>query len=406
MKPVKKTSRVSAVTKLPSFGDLCEMSDGLAVVWRRNGCTEREMFEFINDEPFILCDVIPALHRLGFTEDEVVRYVPHDSTLARIALAASWFLAFPNKTRSSTLAVPPWILAAFLRRALTRRIATMRNKATRPVHYEAEKVRRRTMAAERRRITRRTTTNPCPSAEDLLNAWRHVRDSKENLVRFGSMIQDLECYVDNSLRFDQAGRIVGRNAGVKGWLREHAPELAEHYTSVIRYKAAAKKLRQIVGLADPTPVVTVLGEAQREADARDRTGRTRMEEECNYGAEKSNDEGSMSHDDARRQNTRADGMGGKDARIKETSRKDTRTKGTGKNGTGDSPPVAVVRARAVYLEVMEGVPDVAARVLARIDALCDPERTDEAATLRSWREKYENAITVRRKDLWWRRLTA
>ena len=170
MKSAKKSSRAAVVTKLPSFGDLCEMSDGLAAVWRRNGCTEREIFEFINDEPFILCDVIPALHRLGFTEDEVVRHVPNDGTRARIVLAASWFLAFPNKIRSSTLAVPPWILAAFLRRALTQRIATMRNKAARPIHYEAEKVRRRAMAAERRRITRRTTTNPCPSADDLMNA--------------------------------------------------------------------------------------------------------------------------------------------------------------------------------------------------------------------------------------------
>ena len=48
----------------------------------------------------------------------------------------------------------------------------------------------------------------------------------------------------------------------------------------------------------------------------------------------------------------------------------------------------MVRARAVYLEAMEGVPDVAARVMTRIDALCDPERTDEAVTLRSWQEKY------------------
>ena len=74
-------------------------------------------------------------------------------------------------------------------------------------------------------------------------------------------------------------------------------------------------------------------------------------------------------------------------------------------GTG-TPPVEVVRARAVYLEVMEGVPDVTARVMARIDALCDPERLDEAATLRSWREKYMREITVRRKESWWRRLTA
>ena len=49
----------------------------------------------------------------------------------------------------------------------------------------------------------------------------------------------------------------------------------------------------------------------------------------------------------------------------------------------DSPSVEVVRARAIYLEVMEDVPDAAARVMARIDALCAPERMDEVTTLRS-----------------------
>ena len=164
--------------------------------------------------------------------------------------------------------------------------------------------------------------------------------------------------MDNSLKFDKAGHIVGRNAGVKGWLRDNLPELYAHYSMVIRYKAAAKKLRQIVGLADPTPVAAVLV----EGEGKDEGGRagTHKGDSCNYGAEKSL--------------------------------------------AGEAPEVEVVRARAVYLEAMEGVPDVAARVMARIDALCDPERTDEAATLRSWREKYEHAITVRRKDSWWERL--
>ena len=343
------------------------MSGGLAAVWRRNGCTEREMREFANDAPFILCDAIPLLHKLGFSEDDVVRHVPHDGVLAHIVLMFAWMSAGCRARRLSTLAVPPWVLAAFLRRALTRRIATMRNREARGAHYAAEKVRRRAMAAERRRIARRTTTSPCPTREEVLDAWRHVRDTKESLVRFGSLMQDLECYVDNSLRFDRTGRIVGRNAGVKGWLREHVPELAEHYTSAIRYKAAAKKLRQIVGLADPTPVAAALGGTEAEKSAEGNEAASTKRECRNYGAEKL--------------------YGAETAMV-------------------CSPPVEVVRARAVYLEVMEGVPDVAARVLARIDALCDPERTDEAATLRSWREKYANAITVRRKDSWWRRLTA
>ena len=361
----------SRKAKEPTFGDLCEWSEGLAVVWRRKGCTEREMREFIDDDPFVLCNVVPALHALGFSEDEVIRHVPHDSFLAALMLGFSRVLtaSSPNGRGSGVLALPPWLLMSFFRRAFTRRIAVLKNKIARPDHYEVEKARRRAMAEERRRITRRVTTSPCPTKEEILDAWRHVRDSKESLVRFGSLMQDLECYVDNSLRFDDYGRIVGRNAGVKGWLRENLPELAEHYCSVIRYKAAAKKLRQIVGLSDPTPVAAILGDdgGQRWA---------------NLGGE------------------RAGGVrdGGENAEGGEINH------GAEKLHCLATPPVEVVRARAIYLEAMGDVPDVAARVMARIDALCDPERTDEVAMLRSWREKYMCAITVRRKDSWWRRL--
>ena len=368
-----------------TFGDLCEISEGLAVVWRRKGCTEREMWAFAEDDPSILCDVVPALHALGFGEEDVIRHVPHDGPLAGLLLGLSRLMtASPSRSGafgdgSGILALPPLVALAFLHRALSRRIAALRNKAARPMHYEAEKARRRAMAEERRRVRRRATTSPCPSKEALLEAWRHVRDSKASLVRFGSMVQDLECYVDNSLRMDEAGRIVGRNAGIKGWLRENLPELAEHYSMVMRYKAAAKKLRQVVGLADPTPVAAVLaGDDGRRKGEEDADGDKMEGDSCDHGAEKS-DGGSEKR--------------GAGAPPREAVR------------TG-IPPVEVVRARAVYLEAMEGVPDVAARVMARIDALCDPERLDEAATLRSWREKYVHEITVRRKESWWRRLTA
>ena len=353
---------------------------------------------FCDDDPFVLCDVIPALHALGFSEDDVIQHVPHDGTLAIVTL----FLSRLATARgfygrgSGILALPPYVLLAFLRRALTRRIAEIKNKVTRSIHYEAEKLRRRAMAQERRRIIQRFTTSPCPTKEAVLEAWRHVRDSKETLVRFGSMIQDLECYVDNSLRFDDSGRIVGRNAGVKGWLRENLPELAEHYCSVIRYKAAAKKLRQIVGLTDPMPVASVLGDnvVDTKPGGTETTGRLKRNEKedlYNHVAEKSVSKG---------------------GRHVEKSTKGCKNEIVQKeavdNGeTADaSPPVEVVRARAIYLEAMDGIPDVTARVMARIDQLCDPEQIDEARLLRGWREKYEKAITVRRKISWWQRLTA
>ena len=350
----------SAKKRRPTFGDLCEATDGLAAEWRRRGCTDAEIDSFKDDSPFILFNVVPFLHGLGFSEKDVLRHVPHDGELAAalfvfLRLFGTRTLNMAQIARAAS--VPAWMAASFLRRAASRRIAAIQNKASRGLHYEAEKAKRRAMAEERRRISRRSTTSPCPSKDEVLDAWKHVHDSKEALVRFGSLMQDLECYVDNSLRFDEAGHIVGRNAGVKGWLRDNLPELYEHYSMAMRYKAAAKKLRQIVGLADPTPVEAVLVEGEGNGEDGKRKG-----DACNYGAEKLS------------------------------------------AGTGEAPAVEVVRARAVYLEAMEGVPDVVARVMARIDALCDPERTDEAATLRSWREKYERAITVRRKESWWERL--
>ena len=186
---------------------------------------------------------------------------------------------------------------------------------------------------------------------------------------------------------DECGRIVGRNAGIKGWLGENLPELAEHYSMVMRYKAAAKKLRQVVGLADPTPVAAVLA---GDAEGQKEEGGSRGEGgACNHGAERIYGDGGSRRID-----------------FRDEAHPCTENLRRSEKRGGEAPPVEVVRARAVYLEAMEGVPDVAARVMARIDALCDPERLDEAATLRSWREKYEREITVRRKGSWWRRLTA
>ena len=69
------------------------------------------------------------------------------------------------------------------------------------------------------------------------------------------------------------------------------------------------------------------------------------------------------------------------------------------------PELAVVRARAVWLEVTAGVRGSATALMERLDALTDPERVDDANMLAGWRAKYENEITVRRKLSWWRRLT-
>lgn len=134
-------------------------------------------------------------------------------------------------------------------------------KARRPFYYERENERRRAMRAERRQIRRRTTTSSCPTAEELMSAWNDRKRSNEAAIRFGSMVHDLECYVDNALRLDEDGIIVGRNGGIKEWLFHNAAELYFHYKTVMRYKALAKKLRQIAGISDPIPTISILGDS-------------------------------------------------------------------------------------------------------------------------------------------------
>ena len=149
----------------------------------------------------------------------------------------------------------------YLARTLDSHIRQLR----RPTYYESERLRRARLAVERRRIRRRTTTNPCPTPEMLRIAFAHALNTTADMIRFGSMLEDLECYVDNSIVWSEdKGRIVGRRGGIRQWLRENVPDLSERYKTVMKYKALAKKFRQAVGIRDPIPATTVLPPAQPE----------------------------------------------------------------------------------------------------------------------------------------------
>ena len=246
------------------------------------------------------------------------------------------------------------------------RVAKLKAVERRPRYYEAENERRRALAAERRKIRARATTNACPTREALLDAWNHRRDSHEATISFGNMLEDLECYLDNSLRRSEDGVIIGRNPGIKGWLFDNLPEIYEKYTTAMRYKASAKKLKQVVELADPTPADVVLphGAAEQEEEVKQ-----------DYGA---------------------------DEIAKE--RGDVGTPGGTEGSKMAVPQLSVVRARAIWLEVVDGIGPSATALMARLDALTDPERVEDANMLARWRERYANEITERTKKWWWRRM--
>ena len=128
----------------------------------------------------------------------------------------------------------------------------------RPFYYARETERRRRLAAERRKINRRRTTAPAPTPEEVLAAWGARKESREAMIRLGGMLHDLECYVDSCLRFDGTGAAVGRNGGIRGWIRERLPELSPKYKTLMRYKALAMRLRQATDTRDPTPTAELL----------------------------------------------------------------------------------------------------------------------------------------------------
>ena len=131
-------------------------------------------------------------------------------------------------------------------------------RVRRPFYYAQEVERRRSLAIERRKIRRRCTTAPMPTPEVLRKAWNERKTSRKAMILLGGIMHDLECYVDNCLRFDEYGNVIGRNGGIRGWLKENVPELSLKYKTLMRYKALALRLRQATDTKDPKPTSKLL----------------------------------------------------------------------------------------------------------------------------------------------------
>ena len=110
-----------------------------------------------------------------------------------------------------------------------------------------------------RRLCERSSCPP-PTPEALLTQYDKAkgRGPVEEKIRLGSMMLDIEAAVDSYLVRDSSGEIVGRNAGVRGWLDEHCPELSRHYASLMGYRRLADEFRKVHGLRDPHPAARFL----------------------------------------------------------------------------------------------------------------------------------------------------
>ena len=110
-----------------------------------------------------------------------------------------------------------------------------------------------------RRLCERSLTPP-PTPEALAAQWEraHGRGPVEEKIRLGSMMLDIEATVDSSLIRNTDGEIVGRNPGLRGWLRENCPEMLRHYRALMDCRQLADKFRKVHGVRDPLPASILL----------------------------------------------------------------------------------------------------------------------------------------------------
>ena len=141
---------------------------------------------------------------------------------------------------------------------LYRRLSLIVKRLRRPTYYERERERRQKFAIARREVRRHHTLNPQPTFDAIRAALRTANSSPESAIRLGSLLEDLECFVDNTLIHDAQGQIVGRRGGIKRLLQREAPDLFAKYSTIMRYKAMAKRFRQACGSGEPVPPATLL----------------------------------------------------------------------------------------------------------------------------------------------------
>ena len=123
---------------------------------------------------------------------------------------------------------------------LYRRLSLIVKRLRRPTYYERERERRQKLAIARREVRKHHTLNPQPTFDAIRAALHTARNSPESAIRLGSLLEDLECFVDNTLIHDSQGQIVGRRGGIKRLLQREAPDLFAKYSTIMRYKAMAR----------------------------------------------------------------------------------------------------------------------------------------------------------------------
>ena len=99
-----------------------------------------------------------------------------------------------------------------------------------------------------------------PTPEEIEEDWARAPRTLMVRLRLGSRLADLEPTLDTRLHYKELRngqkRIKSRAPGLKGWLNDR--RLDVNYSTLVRYRKLAQRLRQVLGLDERLPLEWLL----------------------------------------------------------------------------------------------------------------------------------------------------
>jgi len=108
---------------------------------------------------------------------------------------------------------------------------------------------------KRKFVVRPWSLGVCPTADEFRKAWANRRKSQKDFIALLSVLGELTCFTDCSLKhLGGFGNIAGRQGGLKTWLQREAPDLMGKYKSISRHATLATRLKKAFDYYPPAPL--------------------------------------------------------------------------------------------------------------------------------------------------------
>ncbi|MCQ2392140.1 MAG: hypothetical protein MJ240_12015 [Kiritimatiellae bacterium] len=104
----------------------------------------------------------------------------------------------------------------------------------------------------RKPVIRAWSIGKCPTGEELRNAWANARRSQKDFIWLLSVLGELDCFTDFTLRSRTGGgNIGGRRGGLKEFIAKEAPELLPKYKTLARHMKLATDIKKAFDVFPP-----------------------------------------------------------------------------------------------------------------------------------------------------------